>query len=183
MLEKTLESPLDCKEIKLVNPEGNQSWMFIGRTDLEAEAPILWPPNAKSQLIRKDPDAGKDWGQEEKGTTEDEMVGWHHWLNGHEFEQAPGDGEGQGSLACSSPWATKSQTRLSDWTTTKQVGFYNAFAKHLGKPARQDHFNPSSEFEILHRHIHTHTYYSAMKRKEIFPFASTWVKLENKSVT
>ena len=107
MLEKTLESPLDCKEIKLVNPEGNQSWMFIGRTDLEAEVPVLWSPDAKSHLIRKDPDAGKDWGQEEKGTTEDEMVGWHHWLNGHEFEQAPGDGEGQGSLACSSPWATK----------------------------------------------------------------------------
>ena len=84
VLEKTLQSPLDCKDIKPVNPKGNQSWIFIGRTD--AEAPILWPPDAKSQLIRKDPDAREDWRQEEKGTTEDEMVGWHNWLNGHEFE-------------------------------------------------------------------------------------------------
>ena len=103
VLEKTLESPLDCK-IKPVNPKGNQSWIFIGRTDAEVETPILWPPDAKSQLIRKDPDAGKDWGQEEKGMTEDEMVGWHHRLNGHEFEQALGDGEGQGRLLCCSPW-------------------------------------------------------------------------------
>ena len=88
VLEKTLESPLDCKEIKLVNPKGNQSWIFIGRTDAKAEAPILWPPDVKNWLLRKDPDAGKDWRQEEKGATEDEIVGWHHWLNGHEFEQA-----------------------------------------------------------------------------------------------
>ena len=86
VLEKTLESPLDCKEIELVHPKGNQSWIFIGRTDIEAETPILWPPDAKSWLIGKDPDAGKDWRQEEKGTTEDEMVGCHHQLNGHEFE-------------------------------------------------------------------------------------------------
>ena len=86
VLEKTLESPLDCKEIQPVHPKGDQSWVFIGRTDVEAEAPILWPPDAKSWLIGKDPDVGKDWGQEEKGTTEDEMVGWHHQLNGHEFE-------------------------------------------------------------------------------------------------
>ena len=85
-VEKTLASPLDCKEIQPVPPKGDQSWMFIGRTDVEAETPTLWPPDAKSWLIWKDPDAGKDWGQEEKGTTEDEMVGWHHWLNGHEFE-------------------------------------------------------------------------------------------------
>ena len=98
VLEKTLESPLDCKEIKLVNPDGNQPWIFIGRTDAEAKAPILWPPDAKNQLIGKDPDDGKDWGQEEKRVTEDETVGWHHWLNGHEFEQTPGDSEGQGSL-------------------------------------------------------------------------------------
>ena len=104
VLEKTLESPLDWKEIQPVHPKGNQSWIFIGRTD--AEVPILWSP-AKSWLIRKDPDAGKDWRQKEKGITEDEMVGWHHRLNGHEFEQAPGDGEGQGSLACCSPWSHK----------------------------------------------------------------------------
>ena len=112
VLEKILESPLDCKEIKPVNPKESQSWIFIGRTD--AEAPILWPPDAKSRLIRKDPDAGKDWRQEEKGMTEDEMVGWHHRLNGHEFEQAPGDGEGQGSLACCSPWGRK-ESDTTEW--------------------------------------------------------------------
>ena len=107
VLEKTLKSPLDNKEIKPVNPKGNQPWLFIGRTDGEAEALILWPPDAKSRLIGKDPDSGKDWGQEEKGATEDEMVGWHHRLNGHEFKQTPGDSEGQGSLVCFSPWGCK----------------------------------------------------------------------------
>ena len=107
VLEKTLESPLDCKEIQPVHPKGNQSWVFIERTDAEAETPILWSPDVKSWLIGKDPDAGKDWGQEEKGTTEDEMVGWHHQLSGHEFEQACRVGDGQGSLACCSPWAHK----------------------------------------------------------------------------
>ena len=104
VLEKSLESPLDSKGIKPVNLKGNQSWIFIGRADAEAETPILWPPNAKNGLIGKDPDAGKDWSQEEKGVTEDEVVGWHHWLDGHEFEQASGVGDGQGSLACCSPW-------------------------------------------------------------------------------
>ena len=107
VLEKTLENPVDCKEIKPVNLKGNQSWIFIGRTDAEAEAPILWLPNTKSWLIRKYHDAGKDWRQEEKGTTEDEMVEWHHGLGGHEFEKASGDGEGQGSLVCCSPWDHK----------------------------------------------------------------------------
>ena len=107
VLEKTFQSPLDCKEIKPVNPKGNQFWIFIGRTDAEAEAPIFGPPDAKSRLIRKDPNAGKDWSQEEKGTTEDELVGWHHWLDGHVFEQALGDSEGQRSLACYSPWGHK----------------------------------------------------------------------------
>ena len=93
VLEKTLKSPLDNKEIKPVNPKGNQSWIFIGRTDAEAEAPILWPPDVKSWLTGKDPDAGKDWMQQEKGVTKDEMVGWHHWLNEHEFKQTPGDTE------------------------------------------------------------------------------------------
>ena len=96
VLEKTLESPLNYREIKPVNSKGNQPWIFIEKTDAEAEAPILWPPYAKSWLIGKDPDTGKDWGQEEKGTTEDEMIGWHHRLNGQEFEQTLGDGEGQG---------------------------------------------------------------------------------------
>ena len=107
VLEKTLESPLDFKEIQPVHPNGNQSWIFNGRTDTEAETPILWPPHAKSWLIWKDPDAGKDWGQEEKGTTEDEMAGWHHWLNGCAFEQDPRVGDGQGSLAWCSPWGSK----------------------------------------------------------------------------
>ena len=107
VLEKTLKSPLESKEIKPVSPKGNQSGIFIGRTDAEAEAPILWPPDAKRWLITKDPDAGKDWRQEEKEMTEDEMVGWYHWLTGHEFEQAPGDGKGRRSLACCSPWGCK----------------------------------------------------------------------------
>ena len=107
VLENTLESPLDKKEIKPVNPKGNQSWIFTGRTDAETEASILWPPDSKSQFIGKSPDAGKAWKQEEKSMTEDEMVVWHHWLNVHEFEQALGDGDGQGSLACCSPWDHK----------------------------------------------------------------------------
>ena len=117
VLEKTLESPLDYKEIKLVNPKGIQSWIYIGRTAAQAEAPILWPPDAKSWLIRKDPDAGKDWRQKEKGMTEDEMVGWQHWLKGREFEQALGGGEGQGSLACCSPWGRRVR---HDWATEQQ---------------------------------------------------------------
>ena len=103
VLEKTLESPLDCKEIQPVHPKGDQSWVFIGRTDAEAETPILWPPHAKSWLIWKDSDAGKDWGQE-KGTTEDEMVGWHHRLNGHGFGWTLGVGDGQGGLVCCGSW-------------------------------------------------------------------------------
>ena len=99
VLKKTLESPLVCKESQPVHPKGDQSWVFIGRADVEAETPILWPLDVKSWLIGKDPDAGKDWGQEEKGTTEDEIVGWHHWLDGHGFGWTPGVGDGQGSLA------------------------------------------------------------------------------------
>ena len=103
VLEMSFESPLDCKEIQPVHPKGDQSWVFIGRTDTEAETPILWPSDVKNWLIWKDPEAGKDWRQESKGTTEDEMVVWHHWLYGHEFEQAPGVDDGQRSLACCIP--------------------------------------------------------------------------------
>ena len=119
VLKKTLETPLDCREILPVNPKGNQPWIFIGRTDAEAEIPILWPPDERSWLIEKDPNAGKDWRWEEKGTTEDERVGWHHWLDGHEFEQAPGVGDGQGSLACCSPWGRKESdmTERLNWLT------------------------------------------------------------------
>ena len=114
VLEKTLESPLDCKEIQPVHPKGDQSWVFIGRTDAEAETPVLWPPHAKSWLIGKDPDAGRNWGQEEKGTTEDEMIGWHHRLNGHEFGWSPGVCDGQGGLTCCSSWRRRV---IHDWAT------------------------------------------------------------------
>ena len=116
--EKILESPLDCKEIQPVHPKRNQSWIFIGRTDGEAETPILWPPDVKSWLIGKAPDAGKDWGREEMGTTEDEMVGWHHWLPGQGFGWTPGVGDGQGGLACCSSWGCKESdtTEWLDWT-------------------------------------------------------------------
>ena len=122
VLEKTLESPLDSEEIKPVNPNENQPWIFIGRTDAEAEAPILCPSDARSRLIGKDPDAGKDWSQEEKGMTKDEMVGWHHRLNGHGFEQAPGNGEGQGSLACYSLWGCK-ESDLTQWLNNNILPF------------------------------------------------------------
>ena len=118
MLEKTLESPLDCKEIQPVHSKGHQSWIFIGRTDVEAETPILWPPDVRNWLIWKDPDAEKDWRQEEKGTTEDEMVGWYHWLNAYEFKQALGVGDGQGSLTHCSPQGCKESdtTERLNWT-------------------------------------------------------------------
>ena len=115
VLEKTLESPFNCKETEPVHPR-DQSRIFIGRTDAEAETPILWPPDMKNWLIGKDPDAGKDWKQEEKRTTEDEMIGWHHRLDGHESEQAPGVGDGQGSRHAAVHGIAKSQTWLSDWT-------------------------------------------------------------------
>ena len=117
VLEKTLESPLDYKEIKSGNPKGNQSWIFIGRTDAEAEIPILCPSDVKNWLTGKDPDAGKDWRQEEKGMTENETAGWHHRLNGHESEHMPGDGKGQGSLACCSLWGHRV---IHDWMTQQK---------------------------------------------------------------
>ena len=119
--EKTLESPLDCKEIQPVHPKGNQSWIFIRRTDVESETPILWPPDAKNWLIGKDPDAGKDWRLEEEGMTEDEMVGWHHRLNEHEFGWILGVGDGQGGLVCCSPWGRKESdtTERLNWTAVK----------------------------------------------------------------
>ena len=117
LLNWTLESPLDCKEIKPVNPKGNQPWIFI-RTDAKAEAPILWPSDVKNWLTRKDPDAEKDWGQEENRTKEDEMVGWHHLTGWMWFEQAPGVGDGQGGLACCSPWSHKELDTIEQlkWT-------------------------------------------------------------------
>ena len=118
VLEKTLKSPLDCKEIQPVHPKGDQSWVFIGRTDVEAETLIFWSPDVKNWIIWKDPDAGKDWGQEEKGMAEDEMVGWHHWLKGHEFDQVLGVGDGKGSLVFCSPWGCKESatTERLNWS-------------------------------------------------------------------
>ena len=119
VLEKTLESSLDCKEIQPVYPKGGQSWVFIGRTDAIAETPILWPPHAKSWLIGKDSNAGRDWGQKKKGTTEDEMAGWHRWLNGREFEWTPGDADGQGGLVCCDSYGCRVGHHLAtelNWT-------------------------------------------------------------------
>ena len=121
VLEKTLESPLDCKEIQPVHPKGNQSWMFTERTDAKAEIPILWLPDVKNWLIGKDPDNGKDWRQQEKETSEDEIVRWHHRLDGHDFEQAPGVGDGQISLACCSLWGHK------EWDRTEQLNWTSHF--------------------------------------------------------
>ena len=125
VLEKTLESPLDCKKIQPVDPKGNQAWIFIGRTGAEAETPIIWPRDKNNWLIWKDPDAGKDWRREEKGTTEDEMVGWHHQLNGHEFEQTPGVVDGQRGLACCSSWGRKESdtTERLNWTQLKETAY------------------------------------------------------------
>ena len=123
VLEKTIESPLDCKEIRSVHPKGDQSWILIGRTDAEAESPMLWPRDAKNWLIGKDPNAGKDWGQEEKGMTEDEMVGWYHWLDGHESELALGVGDRQGSLACCSPWDHK-ESDITEWLNWTELNWF-----------------------------------------------------------
>ena len=145
VLEKTIQSSLNCKKIKPVNLKGNRLWIFIGRTDAEAEAPILWPPDARNQSIRKDPDAGKDWRQEEKGTSEDEVGRWHHQLNGHGSEQAPGDGVGQGSRVCSSSWGCK------ELDTTEQLN--NSKAENLSHHLVPSHvIYPSAESEEPTRH-------------------------------
>ena len=115
-MKKTLKSPLDSKEIQPVHSKGDQFWMFISRTDVEAKTPVLWPPHAKSWLIGIDSDAGRDWGQEEKGTTEDEMAGWHHWLDGRESEWTLGAGDGQGGLACCDSWGSEELDTTDDWT-------------------------------------------------------------------
>ena len=137
VLEKTLERPLDCKEVQPVHPKGNQSWIFTGRTDAEAEAPILWPLDAKNWHLGKDPDAGKDWRQEEKGTTEDELVGWHHQLDGHEFEQALEVGDGQGDLARCSPWGHKESdtTEWLNWTEDYGIQSHHFMANRGDKHA------------------------------------------------
>ena len=142
VLEKTLERPLDCKEIQPVHPKGDQSWMFIGRTD---ETPIFWPPHVNSWLTGKDPDAGRDWGQEEKGTTEDEMARWHHWLDGCKSVWTLGVGGGQGGLACWVHGVAKSQRRLSDWTELNLTYVGNLFLKHYHGMEISSHIKSQDE--------------------------------------
>ena len=147
VLEKTLVSPLDSKKIKPVNSKGNKCWIFIGRTGPEAEAPILWPPDVKSQLTGKDPDAGKDWRQEEKRVTEDEMAGWHHWLNGHEFEQTQGDNEGQGSLECCSSWGCKE----SDTTYRPNNNNHRSLSISIKNPTKNHLHDELKNFSFLNK--------------------------------
>ena len=145
VLEKTLESPLDCKEIQPVHPK-DQSWVFIGRTDAEAETPILWSPHEKSWLIGKDLDAWRDWGQEEKGTTEGEMAGWHHWLDRHEFEWTPGVGDGQRGLACCDSWGHKELDTIEqlNWT---ELNYNFLFLIHITIFVLKKIFSRISSFE------------------------------------
>ena len=140
VLEKTLASPLDCEGIQPVYPKGDQSWIFIGRTDAEAETPILWPSDVKNWLTGKDPDAGKDW-RREKGTTEDEMVGWHHQLDGLEREQAPGIGDGQGSLACCGPWGCKESDMTEQLNWTESLLFTGEKGQTISPWAEQRHIS------------------------------------------
>ena len=146
MLEKTLESPLDCKEIQPVSPKGYQPWIFIGRTD--AEAPILWPPDVKNWLIRKDRDPGKDWRQEDKGTAEDEMVGWYHWLNGHEFEHLQEMMKDKETWDAAVHGVVKNRTWLSDWTTKGRVRSYEWTLSQFD-------WCPSKKRKLEHRHKKT----------------------------
>ena len=131
---RRLESPLDCKEIQSVHSKGDQSWVFFGRTDAKAETPILWPPHAMSWLIGKDSDAGRDWGQEEKGTTEDEMAGWHHWLDGRGSEWTLGVGDGQGGLACHDSWGHK------EWDTTEQLNWTDGYSRKINAYGERENF-------------------------------------------
>ena len=173
VLEKTLVSPLDCQEIQPVHPKGNQSWIFIGRTDAEAETPILWPPDAKNWLIGKYPDVGKDWRWEEKGTREDEMVGWHHWLNRHEFESTLGVGDGQEGLVCCIPWGLKEldTTEWLNWTVWQPTGFLLPQTLHIPSCLRAlACTEPFSLEHILPFCLDTsiHSYYFLWKSWEIF---------------
>ena len=159
VLEKTLESPLDYKEIQPVHPKGDQSWIFIWRTDAETETPVVWPPDSKNCLIWKDPDAGKDWRQEEKGMTEDEMVGWQHWLDGHVLEQAPGLGDGQGSLECCSPWGRKESdmTERLNWAECRhgsgRCGEWRWIKTQLGPLERSVQTAQKSRVLCLHWNV------------------------------
>ena len=152
VLEKTLESPLDCKEIQPVHSKGDQPWDFFGRNDAKAETPVLWPPHAKSWLIGKDSDAGRDWGQEEKGTTEDEMAGWHHWLDGCESQWTPGVGDGQGGLACCDSWGHKESdmTERLNWTELIDVCSFLAYKQLVSHAYSSYSLNYYTNTHILH---------------------------------
>ena len=136
VLEKTLESPMDCKEIQPVHSKGDQSWVFFGRTDAKAETPVLWPPHEESWLIGKDSDDGRDWGQEKKGTTEDEMAGWHHQLDGREFEWTPGVGDGREGLACCNSWGCK-ELDMAEWLNWIELRLVLSWRLHLPSMERQ----------------------------------------------
>ena len=186
VLEKTLQSPLDSKEIKLVSPKGNQFWIFIGRTDAEAETPVLWPPDAKNWLIGKHPDAGKDWRREEKGTTEDEMVEWHHRLDGHECEWALRVGDEQGGLACCSPWGRKESDRTGRllelaWAVVLFLVSWGASVLFsvAAAPAYARTSVPSAPFSPPHRHVSSLVFLTAallagMRRHRTVVLASPW---------
>ena len=171
------ESPLDSKEIKLVNLKGNQPWIVIGRTGAEAEAPILWPPDEKNWLIWKDPDAGKDRRQEEKGTTQDEMVGWHYWLSGHEFEQTPGDGAGQGSLVCCSLWGCK-ELDTSWWLKNSNNNDNNVFQVHFCCPLWWDFLLfKKAEWDLIHVTYMSH-FFICSKIRTFVPLAAKSVAVQ-----
>ena len=162
VLEKTLESTLDCKDIQPFHRKGDQSWLFVGRTDVESEVPILWPPDAKNWLIWKDP--GKDWGQVEKGTTEDQMVGWHLWCNGHGFGWTLGVGYGQGGLACFCSWVAKSRTWLSVWTELN----CHLIQHETQQIKDEDKCLGSTEFKFLLRILDTTLYFYSLSYFEIW---------------
>ena len=177
LLEKTLESPLDCKEIQPVHPKGNQSWVFLGRNDAGAETPILWPPDAKNWLIGKDPDAGRDWGQEEE-MTEDEMSGWHHWVNAHGFGWTPGVGDRQGGLVCCDSWGRKefNMTEWLNWTELRLL-FVEKFliiAKISFVPISLVRFSTSSLFSLGKPYVSRNLSISSIKRTHMEKSSWYW---------
>ena len=162
VLEKTLEGPMDCKEIQPVHSKGDQSWMFIGRTDAKAATLLLWAPHVKSWLIGKDPDAGRDWGQEEKGTTKDEMAGWHHWLDGHEFGWTPGVGDWQGGLSCCNSWGCKESdtTKWLNWNDNTLAKWHTRRC-HVSSKANYKKPNESESHSVVSDSLRLHGLYTS----------------------
>ena len=166
VLEKTLASPSDCKEIQPVHSEGDQPRDFFGRNDAKAETPVLWPPHAKSWLIGKDSDAGRDWGQEEKGMTEDEMSGWHHWLDGHESEWTPGVGDGQGGLVCCDSWGCKESDMTEQLNWTDWTCYLEFFHLNMQVPISISHSPPSPDTSFK---VRTTVYWVVIALAAILP--------------